>query len=70
MGVSASFGISNWDHPIVYKHISLVLLYPLIWGLYYSILGLGQTLDVYHIIVKLMPDYLIPLICVSPYLLL
>lgn len=66
------FIYQSWSHPRLYKSIAIALLYPLIWGLFFSLsrfLRLGSTLYVFDILKTINPDFVI-LIFISPYLIL
>jgi len=58
----------SWRHPRLYEHISIALLYPLIWGIYFSLsryLNLGQKIDITHNILFTL-DWLTLLVFLSP----
>ena len=49
----------TWDSPIFFLALSLALIYPLIWGIYFSLsryLRLGNYLDLSSIIFYITPD--------------
>lgn len=49
---SSSVDLLSWSHPRLYKHIAIALIYPSIWGIYFSTLRylrLGSTIDLYNV---------------------
>ena len=60
---------NSWNHPRLYFHITLAIIYPLLWGIFFSLsrfLRLGITYDVWYYI-KLMPQDIILILFILPY---
>ena len=56
----------SWNHPSLYRHIAIALVYPAIWGIYLSFsryLRLGSSVDVSNIITTIDPSWIIILFC-------
>lgn len=61
---------SLWSHPRIYKNIAFALVYPLLWGVFFSLsrfLRLGVTYNIYDYIISLPLDLLV-IIFILPYL--
>ena len=62
----------SWYHPRLYKHISIAVLYPLLWGLFFSLsryLRLGTTYNIEKLIFTLPEDTIVVLFLI-PHLIL
>lgn len=59
----------SWYHPRLYKHLNMALLYPLLWGLFFSLsrfFRLGQTYHIWSFIKNVSPDFIV-IIFILPY---
>lgn len=58
------------DNPLLYKQIAIAILYPAIWGLYFTLLRylrLGIVIDINKYLVYLSKDWIIILIFLLPF---
>jgi len=58
------------NHPIIYQHISIALLYPAIWGIYFTLnryLRLGVTIDLSNYISNFNYDIVFLLLFLLPF---
>lgn len=52
----------SWSHPRLYEHISIAIIYPLLWGLFFAssrFLRLGTTINIYDYFYLISPDFCI-----------
>lgn len=69
--VENKFTYGSWNHPRLYKHIAIASIYPLLWGIYFSIsryLKLGSTIHIYEYFSFIDIDTIILLIFLVFYL--
>lgn len=60
---------NSWNHPRLYENIALALIYPLLWGIYFSLfrfLRLGTTYNVWDYIKNLPTDFIV-IVFILPY---
>lgn len=58
---SDSNKIWSWSHPRLFLHIAIALIYPSLWGIYFSLsryIRLGSTIDLYSFISSFFTFYL------------
>lgn len=61
---------SSWKHPRLYAHISIAMVYPLVWGVYFSLpryLNLGHSINFTHSFL-FETEVLIILLFLSPFM--
>lgn len=52
----------SWNNPILYKHITIAIIYPAFWGLYLSFswyIRLGSSIDIFSLITSINPSWII-----------
>jgi hypothetical protein len=58
------------DHPILYKHIAIALIYPAVWGIFFTLsryLRLGVTINIFDLISRFNLDIGILLLFLFPF---
>ena len=61
---------SSWKHPRLYDHIAIALIYPLLWGVYFSLfrfLRLGESVNISNYFLFKV-ELIVPCIFLSPLL--
>ena len=68
---SSTVSFDSWKHPRLYKNIAIAMIYPLLWGLYFSMsrfLRLGKSYNVVNYLSESNPDLIVLFLFSLPYL--